>query len=185
MEDLKFALWRSLLCRRPTSGDDVLTGLHGNMLAQRLKLISKVALVTGAAQGIGRAFAHALGEAGAAVAVVDVNAEKAEATVAELRSKGVRSVAIQADVTLAEDCQRCARLRSAKLSGCTRTVRVGWGMRKTLPTVLQPDRRAQFDEAQHASTAPKGATCINTMLAIVLNRPSLPPTRSAAPCLKD
>ena len=93
--------------RKPTSGDDVVTGLSGNMLAQRLKLVSKVALVTGAAQGIGRAFAHALGEAGAAVAVVDVNADKAEATVAELREKGVRSIAIQADVTKAADCQRC------------------------------------------------------------------------------
>ena len=84
-----------------------MTGLSGNMLAQRLKLVSKVALVTGAAQGIGRAFAHALGEAGAAVAVVDVNADKAEATVAELRGKGVRSIAVQADVTKAADCQRC------------------------------------------------------------------------------
>jgi len=79
------------------------------MLAQRLKLVSKVALVTGAAQGIGRAFAHALGEAGAAVAVVDVNADKAEATVAELRGKGVRSIAVQADVTKAADCKRCCR----------------------------------------------------------------------------
>ena len=93
--------------RKPSSGDDVVTGLSGNLLSQRLKLVSKVALVTGAAQGIGRAFAHALGEAGAAVAVVDVNADKAEATVAELRGKGIRSIAIQADVTRAADCQRC------------------------------------------------------------------------------
>ena len=35
-------------------------------------------MLTGAGQGIGRAFAHALGEAGAAVAVVDINGEKAE-----------------------------------------------------------------------------------------------------------
>lgn len=35
-------------------------------------------LLTGAGQGIGRAFAHALGEAGAAVAVVDINGDKAE-----------------------------------------------------------------------------------------------------------
>ena len=84
--------------------------------------MSKVALVTGAAQGIGRAFAHALGEAGAAVAVVDVDADKAEATVAELRSKGIRSISIQADVTRADECQRYAcRLRLAK---CRRPCRL-------------------------------------------------------------
>ena len=126
--------------RKPASGDDVVTGLDGNVLSQRLKLVSKVALVTGAAQGIGRAFAHALGEAGAAVAVVDVNADKAEATVAELRSKGIRSVAIQADVTSAADCQRCAHglLRRAVVMG-----RTSHG-----PNPAHPVRAALISDAQ-------------------------------------
>ena len=59
---------------------------------------------TGGGQGIGRAFAHALGEAGAAVAVVDINASKAKEVRDELRSKGIRSVAIAADVTQASAC---------------------------------------------------------------------------------
>ena len=50
---------------------------------------------TGAAQGIGRSFAHALGEAGAQVAVADINIHTAEQTAEELRSKGIRAIAIQ------------------------------------------------------------------------------------------
>ncbi len=61
----------------------------------------------GGGQGIGRAFAHALGEAGAAVAVVDVVRATAEATAAELAAKGVRSLAVVADITRAADCERC------------------------------------------------------------------------------
>lgn len=62
----------------------------------------------GAGQGIGRAFAHALGEAGAAVAVADINGDAAECVAAELAAKGVRATAITADVTQAKECQRCA-----------------------------------------------------------------------------
>ena len=60
----------------------------------------------GGGQGIGRAFAHALGEAGAAVAVVDINAKTAQATAGELNGKGIRSIAVTADITKAKECQR-------------------------------------------------------------------------------
>lgn len=63
-------------------------------------------MCSGGGQGIGRAFAHALGEAGAAVAIVDVQEDKAKAVSQELGEKGVRSIAIKADITSAKDCQR-------------------------------------------------------------------------------
>ncbi|SFP32850.1 MULTISPECIES: SDR family NAD(P)-dependent oxidoreductase [Actinomadura] len=56
------------------------------------------ALVTGAGSGIGRGIAHRLAAEGAAVAVVDVNAEAAAAVVDEIESADGKAVAITADV---------------------------------------------------------------------------------------
>jgi NAD(P)-dependent dehydrogenase (short-subunit alcohol dehydrogenase family) len=59
----------------------------------------RVAVVTGGNRGLGRAFAHALGEAGAAVAVVARDEAASERVLAELAAKGVTAAAFTADVT--------------------------------------------------------------------------------------
>jgi 3-oxoacyl-[acyl-carrier protein] reductase len=61
-------------------------------------LRDKVALVTGASQGIGRATAIELAEAGAKVAVAARNAEKLESLVAELDGAGGAALAVPMDV---------------------------------------------------------------------------------------
>jgi NAD(P)-dependent dehydrogenase (short-subunit alcohol dehydrogenase family) len=71
-------------------------------ILERFSLKGRVALVTGAGQGIGRGYAHALGEAGAAVAVVDISMDHARAVAEELAKKGVDALALTADVTAAD-----------------------------------------------------------------------------------
>lgn len=61
-------------------------------------LQGKIALVTGSGRGIGKAIALALAAEGADVAVNDVNLSDAEGTSQEIRDRGRRSMAIQADV---------------------------------------------------------------------------------------
>lgn len=62
-------------------------------------LESKVALVTGAGSGIGKAGAMAMARQGAFVVVTDLDAEKAASVVAELESDGVDAISTGLDVT--------------------------------------------------------------------------------------
>lgn len=62
-------------------------------------LNGRVAVVTGAARGIGAATASRLAADGAAVAVLDLNAEAAAGTVESITSAGGRAIAIGADVS--------------------------------------------------------------------------------------
>ena len=65
-----------------------------------MNLNDKVAVVTGAAQGIGRAIAETLAQRGAHVVVADLQAEKAEATAKEIAADtGRRVIAVQVDVS--------------------------------------------------------------------------------------
>jgi meso-butanediol dehydrogenase / (S,S)-butanediol dehydrogenase / diacetyl reductase len=63
------------------------------------KLAGKVAIVTGAARGIGLAIATRLAADGAAVALADINGAGAEAAAAHLRETGARVIGAQVDVT--------------------------------------------------------------------------------------
>jgi len=62
----------------------------------------RVALVTGASQGIGKACALVLAEAGATVVVAARNTEKLAATVAEIEALGGRALAVGLDVAAAD-----------------------------------------------------------------------------------
>ena len=63
------------------------------------KLQDKVAIVTGAASGIGKAIATLFAQEGARVAIADLNRQAADATAAELKAAGGRALGVAMDVT--------------------------------------------------------------------------------------
>ena len=63
------------------------------------RLTDQLAIVTGAARGIGEGIASVLAAEGATVVVCDIDAEAAESTAAGLRAAGLDVVAVAADVT--------------------------------------------------------------------------------------
>ncbi|GAA2031637.1 SDR family oxidoreductase [Agromyces tropicus] len=82
-----------------------------------MRLEQKQAIVTGGAGGIGRATAKALAAEGAAVAVVDLDGEAAEAVAAEIRDAGFTAVAIRADVSSEDDIVRVVATTVAEFGG--------------------------------------------------------------------
>jgi NAD(P)-dependent dehydrogenase (short-subunit alcohol dehydrogenase family) len=66
-------------------------------------LSGKVALITGGGRGLGKQIAEAYGEAGAQVVVCSRKLEACEETVAELKEKGIRALALSCDVTNPDD----------------------------------------------------------------------------------
>jgi 3-oxoacyl-[acyl-carrier protein] reductase len=63
------------------------------------RLGDEVALVTGAAQGIGRAIAGRLAQEGAAVVLADIAGDRAKEAAKEVRSDGYDAIAVACDVT--------------------------------------------------------------------------------------
>jgi NAD(P)-dependent dehydrogenase (short-subunit alcohol dehydrogenase family) len=72
-------------------------------------LTGRVAWITGAGRGIGAEIARTLARAGAAVAVNDLFAERAEETAAAINAAGLRACAAAGDVTDAEAVARLVR----------------------------------------------------------------------------
>ena len=75
-----------------------------------------MALVTGAAQGIGRGIALLLARNGADIVVSDINLEKAEETAKEIRAIGPKATAVKVDVSNLSDVERMVEAIIEKLA---------------------------------------------------------------------
>jgi NAD(P)-dependent dehydrogenase (short-subunit alcohol dehydrogenase family) len=97
------------------------------------KLDGRLALVTGAGQGIGRAYALALAEAGADVAVADINDRTGRRVADEIASLGRKSVFVKADVTKVEEVEAMVAATVAELGGLDIAVNNAWAGGRFVP----------------------------------------------------
>jgi 3-oxoacyl-[acyl-carrier protein] reductase len=80
-------------------------------------LEGRVAIVTGGGGGLGEGICHALAAAGAAVAAVDVAREEAERVAGQVSSSGVRSAAVECDVSDRSSVEAMTERVVAELGG--------------------------------------------------------------------
>ena len=108
-------------------------------LTDLLSLAGRRAVVTGAAQGLGKAIAARLAEAGADLLLIDLNEDAARAAAAELADRyGVRVASTRADVTDAASVAAAADLAVAELGGIDVWVNNA-GIFPNAPVTMMPD----------------------------------------------
>ena len=73
---------------------------------ERFSLKDKVSIMTGGARGLGKAMAESLAQAGSHIVIIDLDLEAAQLTADGLASEGVRTLALQGDVTNAGEVDR-------------------------------------------------------------------------------
>ncbi|MDI9464468.1 MAG: glucose 1-dehydrogenase [Bacillota bacterium] len=148
-------------------------------------LSGKVAIVTGGAQGLGRAMAEALAAAGAKIVIADQNEEKAEATAAEMRAAGFEAEAHYVNVAerstvdrLVEDVvQRHRRLDVVLNSaGVNRRYPMDEIGEDDYDTIMDVNLKGTFNICQAAGRAMmalgiKGSLInVSSMSAMIINR---------------
>src|SRR5258708_11617693 len=102
-------------CKGEAARQRCMTPVILNAMANQIDLAGRTAVVTGGAQGIGRAIAGRLLDSGAAVAIWDRDAATAAKTADELR-RNRRAEALAVDVTVLADIER-ARDETIKAFG--------------------------------------------------------------------
>ncbi len=70
-----------------------------------MDLKDKVAIVTGAAQGIGKVIALGLAKCGADIAVSDITEDGLNSAVQEIEALGRKAIAVKMDVSSLKDCE--------------------------------------------------------------------------------
>jgi len=74
-----------------------------------MRLKDKVAVITGAGQGIGKTTALIFSREGASIVVADINEAQAQATAIEITASGGNAIAVKVNVASLQDCEQLAR----------------------------------------------------------------------------
>src|SRR5689334_21726455 len=82
-----------------------------------MRLEGKIALITGAGAGIGRACAELFAREGACVAIAEFNAETGEAVCQQIKSDGGKAIFIRTDVSSSENVEEAVKLTVAAFGG--------------------------------------------------------------------
>lgn len=82
-----------------------------------MRLDGKIALITGASAGIGRASAKLFASHGASVGLLDINEEGGEAAAEEIRAAGGKALFVRADVSNSEDVERSVNAVATHFGG--------------------------------------------------------------------
>ncbi|MGO8859151.1 MAG: SDR family NAD(P)-dependent oxidoreductase [Acidimicrobiales bacterium] len=102
-------------------------------------LDNKIAIVTGGAGQIGTGVVRALADAGAAVAIVDINTQGAEDLAVRLREGGRRAIALSGDLTEREQCAAVVGQAVEELGGVDILVNTAQQFRAFIPFIEVSD----------------------------------------------
>jgi len=83
------------------------------------RLERKTVVVSGAGQGLGRAYARRFGQAGCRVVIAEVNADRGEAAAAEVRQDGGEAMFVRCDVGDSASCASMARAAGIRVNAIT------------------------------------------------------------------
>jgi NAD(P)-dependent dehydrogenase (short-subunit alcohol dehydrogenase family) len=115
------------------------------------RLADRVAVVTGGANGIGRACAERLAGDGAAVVIADVIEDRAQATAADIAGGGGQAVAVRLDAASRDDNEAMAQLaidRFGRLDICVTAAGISHG--EYLSGDLERDLKRAMSNLEHA-----------------------------------
>ena len=91
--------------------------VHDNVLHDLFAIPDKVAIVTGAASGIGKATAKLMAQAGAKVVIIDLNLKDAEMVREAILKDGGEAIAVQADVSSESDVSAAIETADKEFGG--------------------------------------------------------------------
>ena len=157
-------------------------------------LDGKVAVVTGGNTGLGEAFAHALAEAGAKVAIAARTGERSQSVAAAIEEKGATAVAVELDVTVPAQVDGMLQTVGEHLGPVDVLVNnAGTGYHRPAAEVSRAEWLEVFDVNVHglwtcAQTVGRemiergGGVIINigSMSGLIVNRPQMQPAYNAS-----